>query len=64
MPEIPTPTQPSASAVIACGGTGGHFFPGLAVAEEMQRRGCRVSLMVSPKDIDQQAIAPFPGWGS
>jgi len=63
MPEIPPPSQLAASAVIACGGTGGHFFPGLAVAEELRRRGCRVTLMVSPKDIDQQAIASISGMG-
>jgi UDP-N-acetylglucosamine--N-acetylmuramyl-(pentapeptide) pyrophosphoryl-undecaprenol N-acetylglucosamine transferase len=33
----------------------------LAVAEELQRRGCRVTLMVSPKDVDQQAIASISG---
>jgi UDP-N-acetylglucosamine--N-acetylmuramyl-(pentapeptide) pyrophosphoryl-undecaprenol N-acetylglucosamine transferase len=63
MPENPTPSQPGASAVIACGGTGGHLFPGLAVAEELRRRGCRVTLMVSPKDVDQQAIASISGMG-
>ncbi len=41
---------------IACGGTGGHLFPGLAVAEELKKRGCAVALLVSPKDVDQQAV--------
>src|SRR5581483_4331768 len=41
---------------IACGGTGGHLFPGLAVAEQLRRRGCRVTLLISPKDVDQQAV--------
>jgi len=63
MPEIPTPSRPAFSAIIACGGTGGHLFPGLAVAEELRGRGCRVTLMVSPKDVDQQAIASISGMG-
>jgi UDP-N-acetylglucosamine--N-acetylmuramyl-(pentapeptide) pyrophosphoryl-undecaprenol N-acetylglucosamine transferase len=41
---------------IACGGTGGHLFPGLAVGEELVSRGCDVMLLVSPKDVDQQAV--------
>jgi UDP-N-acetylglucosamine--N-acetylmuramyl-(pentapeptide) pyrophosphoryl-undecaprenol N-acetylglucosamine transferase len=41
---------------IACGGTGGHLFPGLAVAEQLQKRGCAVALLVSSKDVDQEAV--------
>ena len=41
---------------IACGGTGGHLFPGLAVAEELLIRGCEVQLLISPKEVDQQAV--------
>ena len=41
--------------VIACGGTGGHLFPGLAVAEEWTARGGEVLLLVSEKKIDQEA---------
>jgi len=41
---------------IACGGTGGHLFPGLAVADELQKHGCRISLLISPKEVDQQAV--------
>jgi UDP-N-acetylglucosamine--N-acetylmuramyl-(pentapeptide) pyrophosphoryl-undecaprenol N-acetylglucosamine transferase len=41
---------------IACGGTGGHLFPGLAVGEELLRLGCRVQLLISPKEVDQQAV--------
>jgi UDP-N-acetylglucosamine--N-acetylmuramyl-(pentapeptide) pyrophosphoryl-undecaprenol N-acetylglucosamine transferase len=41
---------------IACGGTGGHLFPGLAVAEQLQKRGCAVGLLISPKDVDQEAV--------
>lgn len=41
---------------VACGGTGGHLFPGLAVAEQLVNRGCDVTLLISPKEVDQQAV--------
>lgn len=46
---------------IACGGTGGHFFPGLAVGEELEARGCDVQLLVSQKDVDQHAAKSAGG---
>ena len=50
-------TQPNAPTIaIACGGTGGHLFPGLAVAEQLVKRGCAVTVLVSPKEVDQQAV--------
>ena len=46
---------------IACGGTGGHLFPGLAVAGQLKQRGCDVALLISPKDVDQQAVKSAAG---
>jgi UDP-N-acetylglucosamine--N-acetylmuramyl-(pentapeptide) pyrophosphoryl-undecaprenol N-acetylglucosamine transferase len=46
---------------IACGGTGGHLFPGLAVAEQLKKRGCAVALLISPKEVDQQAVKAARG---
>ena len=46
--------------VIACGGTGGHLFPGLAVAEELRAGGHEVLLLVSEKAIDERALRAFP----
>src|SRR5438477_6469546 len=45
------------NAVIACGGTGGHLFPGIAVAEVLRDRGHKVMLLVSEKDIDALAVS-------
>ena len=56
----PSPQSPLRVA-IACGGTGGHLFPGLAVAEQLLRRGCAVLLLISPKDVDQQAVQAVSG---
>ncbi|MBI5774325.1 MAG: undecaprenyldiphospho-muramoylpentapeptide beta-N-acetylglucosaminyltransferase [Verrucomicrobia bacterium] len=46
---------------IACGGTGGHLFPGLAVAQALQARGCDLALLVSPKEVDQQGVKSATG---
>src|ERR1017187_10158146 len=43
--------------MIACGGTGGHLFPGLAVAEALRARHHQVRLLVSEKAIDRTALA-------
>lgn len=47
--------------MIACGGTGGHLFPGLAVAESLRSGGHEVLLLVSEKAIDERALRAFPG---
>lgn len=54
-------TSPSVQVAIACGGTGGHLFPGLAVAGELVRRGCAAMLFISPKEVDQQAVRGVAG---
>ena len=46
----------SPRVAIACGGTGGHLFPGVAVAHQLRQRDCAVTLLISPKEIDQQAV--------
>ena len=55
----PAPHRPFVA--IACGGTGGHLFPGIAVAEELKKRDCTVALLISPKDVDQQAVKAAQG---
>ncbi len=45
--------------MIACGGTGGHLFPGIAVAQELKRRGHRVTLLISRKKVDARSIENY-----
>jgi len=49
---------------IACGGTGGHLFPGLAVAEVLRDRGHEVLLLVSEKEVDAVALREHPGFAA
>ena len=46
--------------LIACGGTGGHLFPGIAVAEEWEARGGKATVLISEKKIDKLASEGHP----
>jgi len=47
--------------IVACGGTGGHAFPGLAVAEELQKRGDEVVVWASGRDIESSVMKRWDG---
>lgn len=48
--------------VVSCGGTGGHFFPGLSTARSFQESGGKVLLLLSGiHALEQQKIAENAG---
>lgn len=49
-------TQPC--ALIMAGGTGGHIFPGLAVAEALRERGWRVHWLGVPGSMEERLVPP------
>ncbi len=46
---------------LACGGTGGHIFPGLATAEVLRERGHEVHLWLAGKDVESEAVSGWDG---
>ncbi|GKS74953.1 undecaprenyldiphospho-muramoylpentapeptide beta-N-acetylglucosaminyltransferase [Acidovorax sp. SUPP950] len=46
------------TALIMAGGTGGHIFPGLAVAEELRTRGWRVHWLGTPGSMESRLVPP------
>lgn len=45
-------------ALIMAGGTGGHIFPGLAVAEALRDKGWRVHWLGAPGSMEAQIVPP------
>ncbi len=48
----------SPCALIMAGGTGGHIFPGLAVAEALRERGWRVHWLGAPASMESRLVPP------
>ena len=45
-------------ALVMAGGTGGHIFPGLAVAEALRERGWQVHWLGVPGSMESQLVPP------
>lgn len=65
-PQVPTQTQGRAldhglRVMIAGGGTGGHLFPGIALAEEIRSRGGEVRFVGTQRGIEARVL-PDLGW--
>ncbi len=59
---VPHVGAPVRTALIMAGGTGGHIFPGLAVAQALRERGWRVHWLGAPGSMESRIVPPqgFP----
>jgi UDP-N-acetylglucosamine--N-acetylmuramyl-(pentapeptide) pyrophosphoryl-undecaprenol N-acetylglucosamine transferase len=46
------------TALVMAGGTGGHIFPGLAVAEALRERGWQVHWLGAPGSMEEKLVPP------
>ena len=46
------------TALVMAGGTGGHIFPGLAVAEALRARGWQVHWLGAPGSMEEKLVPP------
>lgn len=57
-PAPPATPATGKTALIMAGGTGGHIFPGLAVAQELRARGWRVHWLGAPASMEARIVPP------
>lgn len=60
--EAAAPARPAGRRLrvaLACGGTGGHTFPGIATARVLAARGCDVALLQAGRAVE---ASTFQGW--
>lgn len=55
LPGLGGPRGPR-TVIVAGGGSGGHVFPGLAVAGVLAHRGCRVSWIGRPRGLERELV--------
>ncbi len=53
--------RPARRVAVACGGTGGHVFPGVATARALAAMGHEVALMLSGRTVERQTAAGWTG---
>lgn len=46
--------------IILCGGTGGHLAPGIAIGKSLISSGCKVSFVISKKQVDSKLMEKYP----
>lgn len=55
--SVPVPVR-QRTALVMAGGTGGHIFPGLALAEALRDRGWTVHWLGTPGSMEERIVTP------